>query len=260
MDSGSGSPYARSAAGGSGCASKEWTGPSVAGVTTEAIHSETGQTPHDRYHVAERPKRSVRLESVVQHFYRREPRTVDRDHSDVSIDYRTFAVDPKLRGDRVEVRWDPFQSDGAFQEVQIYSLEGVYLGLGRLYQREKGAHPQPEPSGKKDSIEPTYLNALLASYEISHQERRQQGLDFESASHRNRWSFTSFATLVARLLGRSGGLSALTPAELEALRAFHSRHDRLHESLVRTAVAQAEFPTIPHVLWQLQSLLPPGDK
>jgi transposase InsO family protein len=189
-----------------------------------AIHSETSQTPHDRYYSAERPTRSVRLESVVQYFYRREPRTVDRDHSDVSIDYRTFAVDPKLRGDRVEVRWDPFQNDGVFPEVQIYSLEGVYLGVGRLYQREKGAHPQPDPAGNKDPIQPTYLNALLASYEISHQQHRQQGLDFESASRRNRWSVTSFANLVAKLLGRSGGLSALTADELDALRAFHARH------------------------------------
>jgi putative transposase len=224
-----------------------------------AIHSETGQTPHDRYHGTQRPPRSVRLESIIQYFYRREPRTVDRDHSDVTIDCRTFAVDPKFRGDRVEVRWDPFQGDEALQEVQIYSLEGVYLGVGRLYQREKGAHPQPEPPGKKDPIEPNYLNALLASSEIRDKERRQQGMDFESASQRNRWSFTSFATLVAKLLGRSGGLSALTAEELEALRAFHARHDRLHESLVRAAVAQADSPTIPHVLWQLQSLLPPGE-
>ena len=47
--------------------------------------------------------------------------------------------------------------------------------------------------------------------------------------------------------------------ELEALRAFHARHDRLHESLLRTAVTQAEAPTIPHVLWQLQFLLTSGD-
>jgi hypothetical protein len=185
---------------------------------------------------------------------------VDRDHSDVSVDSRTFAVDPKLRGDRVEVRWDPFQSGEALQEVQIHSLEGVYLGVGRLYQREKGTHPQPDPPGKNEPIEPSYLNALLASHEVRHQELRQRGLDFESASQRNRWSLSSFLTLIARLLGRSGGLSALTADEIEALRDFHARHDRLHEALVRTAVAQAEFPTIPHVLWQLQSLLPPGDK
>lgn len=224
-----------------------------------ALHSETGQSPHDRYHVADRPRRSVRLESVLQYFYRREPRTVDRDHSDVAIDCRTYAVDPQLRGDPVEVRWDPFLTGEARQEVQLYSPAGVYLGVGRLYQREKGAHPQPEPPGQRDPIEPTYLNALLASYELRQQERRQQGLDFESASQRNRWSLSSFATLVARLLGRSGGLSALTAEELEALRAFHARQDRLHESLVRAAVARAEFPTIPHLLWHLQSLLSPGD-
>lgn len=166
--------------------------------------------------------------------------------------------DPAARRSR-EVRWDPFQNEGLFQEVQIHGPAGVYLGVGRLYQREKGAHPQPNPPGEKDRIEPTYLNALLASHESSQQQQRQRGLDFDSASRRNRWSVTSFATLVAKLLGRSGGLSALTADELDALRAFHTRHDRLHESLVRAAVAQAECPTIPHVLWQLQSLFSPGD-
>ena len=93
----------------------------------------------------------------------------------------------------------------------------------------------------------------------SHEQRRQSGLDFQSASRRNVWSLTSFATLLAKLLGRDGGLSALSADELDALRAFHARHDRVHESLLRAAVASAESPTIPHVLFQLQSLLSQGD-
>jgi len=47
----------------------------------------------------------------------------------------------------------------------------------------------------------------------------------------------------------------LSAEELEALRAFHTRHDRVTERLLRTAVTQATANTIPHVLWQLQSLL-----
>jgi transposase InsO family protein len=224
-----------------------------------AVHSETGQPPHERYHDATRFQRTVRLQTVTQLFHHRERRTVHRDFSDVTLEGQYFAVDPQLRGDRLEVRFDPFQSSDEPQEVQLYSLDGKYLGVGRLYQREKGHHPQPEPPAPQQPIEPSYLDALEAGRQASHEQRRQSGLDFQSASQRNVWSLTSFATLIARLLAREGGLSALSNHELAALRAFHARHDRVHESLIRAAVAQAETPTIPHVLWQLQSLLSQGD-
>jgi transposase InsO family protein len=224
-----------------------------------AIHSETGQSPRERYDAAPRFQRAVRLQSVTQLFLHREPRTVHRDFSDVTVQSRFFAVDLKLRGDRVEVRFDPFQKDNELQEVQLYSLDGKYLGVGRLYLREKGHHPQPEPPADKQPIEPSYIDALGADHEVSHDQRRQLGLDFQSASRRNVWSFTSFATLIANLLGRDGGLSSLRGDELEALRAFHARHDRVNESLVRAAAASAESPMIPHVLFRLQSLLSQGD-
>jgi hypothetical protein len=131
--------------------------------------------------------------------------------------------------------------------------------VGRRYQRQKDYHQQPETPAPPAPIEPSYLEALLASQEASQQQRRETGLDYRSASDRNRWSLSSFATCLTRLLGREGGLSALSAEELEALRAFHARHDRVHESLLRTAVTQAEAATIPHVLWQLQFLLTSGD-
>ena len=223
------------------------------------IHSETGQTPLERYDVATRVQRNVRLQSTLELFHRRERRTVHRDFSDVTIEGQLFAVDPKLRGDRVLVKFDPFQTNPQLSEVQIHSLEGAYLGVGRLYHREKGHHQQPEPIGKSEPIQPAYLDALNAQQDASHQRRRQSGLDFQSASSRNVWSLTSFASLVARLMGRESGLSALSSAELDALRAFHKQHDCVHESLVRAAVAAAEPTTIPHVLWQLQSLLSQGN-
>lgn len=224
-----------------------------------AIHRETGQPPHERYHASTRFQRTIRLESVLQLFHRREQRTVDSDFSDVRIDGQHFAVDPKLRGDKVEVRFDPFQTNDQLQEIQLYSLDGTYLGVGRLYQRQKGHHPQPAPSINKPPIKSAYLDALEADHRASQQRRRQAGLDFHSASRRNAWSLSSFATLITQLLGRDGGLSSLSPDELDALRTFHGRHDCIHESLVRAAVAQAEAATIVHVLWQLQSLLSQGD-
>jgi len=223
------------------------------------VHSETGQPPEERYRQDTRFQRTVRLQSVTQFFHRREQRTVDHDHSDVTIDYRHFAVDPKLRGQAVEVRFDPFQAGDELQEVHLHRRDnGAFLGVGRHYHREKGYHEQPQPPNDPGPIEPAYLDALEADRQRRHQQQRQLGLDFHSASNRNVWSLTSFATRMAQLLGRDGGLSALTTDELDALRTFHARHDRVHESLLRAAVAAAESPTLPHVLFQLQFLLAEG--
>ena len=60
-----------------------------------------------------------------------------------------FAVDPKLKGDKIEVRFDPFPADEQPREVQLYSLGGIYLGVGRRYRREKGYHRQPDPPAGK---------------------------------------------------------------------------------------------------------------
>jgi hypothetical protein len=183
---------------------------------------------------------------------------VHRDFSDITLDNRYFAVDTKLRGDRVEVRFDPFQIAEQLNEVDVFSLDGAFLGIGRLYQRERGFHEQPTPPAPRGPIEASYIEALQAGHESSHEQRRQQGLDFHSASQRNVWPLTSFATLLAKLLGREGGLSSLSPEELNALEAFHRRHNRVQETLVRQAVARSETTSIAHVLLELQSLLSDG--
>jgi hypothetical protein len=50
-------------------------------------------------------------------------------------------------------------------------------------------------------------------------------------------------------------MSGLTAPEMDLLAAFHARHDRLTESLLRQAFEFASAPTLPEVLLQLQSLL-----
>ena len=42
---------------------------------------------------------------------------------------------------------------------------------------------------------------------------------------------------------------------MEIMAAFHARHDRLTESLLREAFARAEAPTFRDILFQLQTLL-----
>lgn len=218
----------------------------------QELHSETHQTPHERYHQPGRLVRHVDLAAVLSFFHERVPRTVHDDHSDVRIDNLFFAVDPTLRGDKVIVEYDPFS---AWQEVQLYSLTGTYLGLGRRYQREPGSHAQPSPTLPTEPITPHYLDALRAEHGAAQQQRRSQGIDFHSARQRNVWSLAAFARVFARLWGRQGGVSGLTAQEMEILAAFHARHERLTESLLRKAFAQASSPTIPELLFQLQSLL-----
>ncbi len=224
-----------------------------------AIHSETGQSPAERYQSPMRISRAVHLPSVVQLFYTREPRTVDGDFVDVRVNKNTFAVDPKYRGDKIEVRWDPLAGN-SLEEVELYSLDGKYLGVGRRYERQKDYHEQPGIATQQQPIEPAYVEALRAAHEAHQEQRRLSGLDFQSAARRNVWAFSNFAASLARLLGRQGGLSALSTEELEALQLFHAHHDRVNETLLRAAVAQAAAPTIPHVLLSLQSLLFPGER
>lgn len=218
----------------------------------QEVHRETGQTPHERYHQEPRLIRQVDLGAVLTFFHHRVPRKVDRDFSDVRLENLFFAVDPTLRGDKVIVEYDPFST---LEEVQLYTPAGVYLGRGRRYQREKGSHPQPAPVPPTGPITPHYLDALRAAHAAAQQQQRRQGIDFHSARQRNVWSVTNFARVFARLLGRQGGLSGLTAQEMDVLAAFHARHERVTESLLRQAFSQAPSPNIPEILFQLQTLL-----
>jgi len=215
------------------------------------VHSETAQTPHQRYYQEPRLLRQVDLAAVLAFFQKHVLRVVDKDFSDVRVENLFFAVDPALRGDRVVVQYDPFSP---LAEVQLYTPMGAYVGRGRRYQREKGSHPQPSPVAS-GPIATHYLDALRAEHAAMQEQRRSQGIDYRSARQRNVWSLSSFARVFARLLGRQGGLSALTVQETDLLAAFHARHDRVTESLLRQAFEQAPAATLPEILFQLQSLV-----
>jgi hypothetical protein len=217
------------------------------------VNSETGQTPYARYHQEPRLLRQVDLGAVLGFFHQRVPRLVDKDFSDVRVESLFFAVDPALRGDAVVVQYDPFSPLNA---VQLSTPAGAYTGRGRRYQREKGSHPQPSPASSAGPIVPHYLDALRAEHAAMQEQRRSLGIDYHSARKRNVWSLSSFARVFARLLGRQGGVSGLTVQEMDLLAAFHARHDRVTESLLRQAFEQAAAATLPEVLLQLQSLFP----
>lgn len=203
----------------------------------QTIHSETRETPELRFQQGMLPRRHVDLQAVGRFFHQTVRRTVDTVHSDVTLEGHFFAIDAKLRGDHVLARYDAFLRPGDLQEVELFSLDGRYLG-----------------------VEPRYIQTLLADQQAQLEKERQAGIDYHSAQRHNRWSFSSWANAFARLLGRTGGLSSFSADELTALRQFHERHERLNEGLLRKAFAAAPALTIPHILLQLQQLLSEGRK
>jgi putative transposase len=72
----------------------------------ERLHSETQQTPRLRYEQGRPFIRQVNLDQVIRYFLARERRKVDHTFSHVRLNTFFFRVDPRLRDDWVEVRYD----------------------------------------------------------------------------------------------------------------------------------------------------------
>jgi putative transposase len=210
-------------------------------------HDETGQPPGERYEQGLRAVRHVDMEAVLQYFLQREHRTVHKQFSDVQLDRRFYRVDQRFRGDRVDVRYDPFSSP---ETVLIYSLRDEYLGKGTLHHRDTPERPSSPPQGKPKY---NYLDLLVAQHD-EEIRARSQGIDFRKAVADASWPFPTFAKRLAQLLGRKGDLTSFTAAELETLQKLHARIPALTEPLLREAVESAPEKTLPCVLFQIQEL------
>jgi len=123
------------------------------------VHSETGQSPVDRFgrKAAGRPAPST--ETVEEYLRLRETRTVHRKWSTVEVEGIRFTVTPSLRGRRVQVLFDP--SDLAYV---LISFDGRIIE--RATPQKPGVippspGPAPPPEGKRTD----YLALLRADYE-----------------------------------------------------------------------------------------------
>jgi putative transposase len=215
----------------------------------QSIHSETGQTPKDRYHAGLTVIRHVEMDQVLASFLRKVTRVVHKDFSDISLDKRLYRVDPSLRGDKVWVHFDPFSSSDT---VKIHSLKGQYLGPGVLHHRESAPSPlPPSPHGKPEH---NLIDLLLRE----HQEQlaaATQGIDYRKIVSARPWPFHAFVKAFARLLGHVEGISAFTAEELEALKKLYNRNTRLSEALLTQAFARVPHKSFPHLILELKNLL-----
>jgi putative transposase len=216
-------------------------------------HSEINQTPQDRYEQGLTVIRKVDMHRVMDSFMQSLTRTVNRTFSDVQINRRCFRVDPKLRGDRVQVRVDPFST---FDQVQIYSMDGQFLGSGVLHHRQSGWSQPPE----KPSPKPThnYTDLLIRKHQNDLAEKTG-AIDYRKVVESRPWPFFEFADTVARLLGLKAGLTDLCPADLEALKKVYNHSRAIDRHLVKKAFERAQHPSVPYIVAELKQLIAKGD-
>ncbi len=220
----------------------------------ETVHSEIRETPWQRYQRDRLPQRGIDMESVVAYFHRRKLRTVHRTYCDVQLDAKYYRVDAKLRGDRVEVRYDPFEQP--LETILLYDPStGAYLGKGVRHERPVDPHQQPVAT-KAGTPEFNYLDLLIEQHRQA-LARQTQGIDYLAANSRadRRWPFLDFVQRLAGRLGKPGGMSAFSANELETLHRFYLRHPPLTAVWVDRAVEAAAAPTMTEVLFQLQLFL-----
>lgn len=215
----------------------------------QAIHSETGEKPQERYQKGLTVIRQVDIGRVVQSFMTRVLRTVNKTFSDVQIDKRFYRVDPKLRGDRVEVRYDPFSM---IDTVEIYSLKGQYLATGTLHDRSSDI-----PTGcdhKAGKAKYNYIELLVRSHRQLLAEQTG-GIDYRKVIDKRSWPFHEFAKTVADLMGRKAGLAELSADELESLKKVYNQSLAINRQMVKYAFEQAFHKSVPYIVRELKYLI-----
>ena len=215
----------------------------------QTLHSETRQTPEARYQKGLTVFRQVDMNNVIESFMQKVNRTVNRTFADVRLDNRFYRVDPKLRGDRVQVKFDPFAS---MDTAQIYSLQGHYLGIGTLYDRTDPVPYAPEQTPKKPKH--SYTESLLRQHKKK-LEQQTGGIDYRKIVDRRPWPFHEFAKSVAQLIGKKAALADLTAGELEALKKVYNQSTAINRNMLKQAFEKASHPTVPYVILELKHLI-----
>jgi putative transposase len=212
-------------------------------------HSQTGQPPGQRYQKGVTVIRQVDMERAIESFMQSIPRTVNKTFSDVQLNRRFYRVDPKLRGDRVQVKFDPFST---FDTVHIYSLAGEYLGCGVLHDRSSVIPQGPELNRAKPKH--SYTDLLLRQHKKMLAEQTG-GIDYRKVVAKRPWPFHEFAKTVAQLMGKKAGLADLAAGELESLKKVYNQSRAINRHMVKTAFEKAPYPTVPYVVRELKYLI-----
>lgn len=213
----------------------------------QKIHSETKETPKERYEKGLIAIRHVDLNECIKFFMEEKKRTVNKDFSDIRAANKFYKVDPKFRGDKVLVRFDPFSK---MDKILIYSLKNEsYLGEGVLHHREEGAEIPPFVSGKPKN---NYLD-LLTQQHNQQLKSESKGIDYRKLVSKRDWPFTAFINKLSKLMGRKGGVSSFSTREYEMLKKIYNKRFDLNEKMLTEAFLRSSSKTIPDIVYELKN-------
>jgi len=213
------------------------------------IHSEIQKNPDAQYQNGLQSHRPVNLHDVLAAFMEKAERRVNPEFSDVRLNNGFYRVDPKLRGDKVEVRYDPY---GHLDTVDIYTPCGRYLGQGKRHDRENGQQAAAPAQPVKARY--SYLELLIQE----HQEQLNsqiKGIDYRKATDNRPWPFYAFANTLALAIGRKGQITAFSADELEGLKKVYNQSTAISKQMVRKAVERAPSPSLPNVIREIKELI-----
>ena len=215
----------------------------------KTVHSETQEPPEHRYQKGLTVIRSVDMSKVIESFMQSVDRTVNKTFSDVQLDKRFYRVDPKLRGDRVQVKYDPFSS---WDTVHIHSLSGQYLATGTLHDRTSVIPASPRQTRAKPKH--SYTELLIQQHKQMLAEQTG-GIDYRKIVDRRAWPFHEFAKTVAQLMGKKAGLADLSAGELESLKKLYNQSTAINRKMLKQAYEKALYPTVPYIIRELKQLI-----
>ena len=102
-------------------------------------------------------------------------------------------------------------------------------------------------------LDSPYIRALLNDHQQSHEQSRQDGIDYKSAMEHDRLTLPQLGQQFSHHLGRAG-LSSLTQTELDALEAFYRNYPQVRSWQVRRAFERAAGGGFVLTLWHLQQI------
>ncbi len=214
----------------------------------KTVHSEIRTIPERQMKKGLGLIRFVDMKKIISAFMQKVQRTVNRTFSDVRINNRFFKVDPRLRGDRVQVALDPFS---ALDTVELYSLRGVYLGTVKRHYREPGGQVHiPEPAKPKHN----YLDLLMKKHQQD-LDKRIKGIDYRMVVNKRSWSFHEFAGTIAGFLGDKGGITSFNAGQLETLKKVFNQSILINKQMIKHAFEKAPHKSIPYIIHELKQII-----
>lgn len=194
------------------------------------VHSETLQTPRERFDTDTQPLRFCTPVELEAAFMLRAVRTVTKT-SLVKLEGNSYAVDVSLARQKVEIRYKP----GALQTVQIWK-DGTFIHMASQYTRPEDIDFEKRKPPDATANPQTGLNLLDLCVDQHNTQLRERVTEIRAragaAEIAKPFTKTRCAQVIAQQLGRS-----LRGAELDALAYTWDMLGEMNEATVNDAMA-----------------------